>query len=146
MRNLLTIFTLVFTLMFSSPSYAEWTKVGEGVKGNTFYVDFERIRKDLSYVYWWELSDYKKPTTDYSKVTEVISVFSDKTYQQGDCELFRYKSLSVSLHKEPMGGGTGRVDNKPDIYWTYPTPDSVSETILKEVCSRSEKIRLVPTH
>ena len=30
------------------------------------------------------------------------------TILTGDCKLFRIKSLSISLHKEPMGGGTGK--------------------------------------
>ena len=48
MKKLTLIFTLlVSTVMFSSPSYSEWTKVNEDVKGNSFYVDFERIKKLL---------------------------------------------------------------------------------------------------
>jgi len=48
MKKLLLISTLLFsTLMFSTPSYGEWTKVSENVEGNSFYVDFERIKKLL---------------------------------------------------------------------------------------------------
>ena len=61
MKTLLTIFTLVFTVMFSSPSYSKWTNVGKNVEGKTFYLDFGRIRKHDGYVYWWWLSDYLKP-------------------------------------------------------------------------------------
>ena len=57
-------------------------------------------------------------------------------YIQDDCKLFRFKILSVSYHKEPMGGGTGEVDNVPDKDWRYPSPKSVEETTLKSVCSR----------
>ena len=39
MKKLLTIPILLFTLMFSSTSYAEWTKVSQNVNG-VFYVDF----------------------------------------------------------------------------------------------------------
>ena len=53
MKKLLFIFTLVCsTVGFSSPSFAEWTKIGENVYGTTFYVDFTRIRKHDGYVYW----------------------------------------------------------------------------------------------
>ena len=128
MKTLLTIFTLVFTLMFSSPSYSEWTSVSKDVKGNTFYVDYERIRKVDGFVYYWILRDYLKPHQGF---------LSSKTYLQGDCKLFRYKGLSYSFHKEPMGGGTGDVySNKPDKDWTYPPPNTSGETILKSVCSR----------
>ena len=63
MKKLLLIFTLLFsTLMFSTPSYGEWTKVGANVRGTNFYVDFDRIRKHDGYVYFWTLNDYLKPT------------------------------------------------------------------------------------
>ena len=128
MKFLLTIFTLVFSVMFSSTSFAEWTKVATGVDGRTYYVDFERIRKHDGYVYWWGLTDYLKA---------VDGDLSYKQYNQGDCKLFRFKYLSDSYHKQPMGKGdkTGG-SNKPDKDWSYPSPNSVVETILKSVCSR----------
>ena len=127
MKKLIPIL-LCSTVMFSSPSYAEWKKVSEGVSGNTFYVDLERIRKNDGYVYWWTLSDFLKP--------DKWGYLSFKIYNQGDCKLFRYKRLSFSFHKEPMGGGTGSVDNNSDKNWRYPAPDRADENILKSVCSR----------
>ncbi len=127
MKTLLTIFTLVFTLMFSSTSFAGWTEVSKN-SGKTYYVDFERIRKVDGFVYFWRLTDLLKPSP--------LGDLSVKFYRQGDCKLFRYKGLSSSIHKEPMGGGIARVFNKPSKEWSYPSPDSVDELILKEVCSR----------
>jgi len=103
--------------------------VGGSVSGDIFYVDFERIRKHGGYVYFWELIDRLKPTE--------IGHLSDKTYLQGDCELFRFKYLSFSFHKEPMGGGTADVSEpvKSMQGWKYPSPDSIGETILKVVCA-----------
>ena len=74
--------------------------------GNTYYVDFDRIIKVDGYVYYWFLGDYLKPTK--------LGILSFRVYSQGDCKLFRFKSLSYSFHKEPMGGGTGQIDNRPD--------------------------------
>ena len=129
MKNLLLIFTLLFSsVFFSSPSFAGWTEVGKNVDGTTFYVDFERIRKHDGFVYYWVLQDYLKPLK--------TGTLSFKMYNQGDCKLFRYKILSFSYHKEPMGGGTAEVDNVPDKEWTYPSPNSPSKVILKKVCSR----------
>jgi hypothetical protein len=127
MKSLLLIFTLLFsTLMFSSPSCAKWEKLTETVNGNTFYVNFERIKKQGGYVYFWVLGDYLKPKD---------GVLSYKNYRQGDCKLFRHKILSWSFHKEPMGGGTGQ-SITPNSVWTYPSPNSVGKTVLKSVCSR----------
>ena len=127
MKTLLTIFTLVFTVMFSSTSFAEWTKVIKNKSGATLYVDFERIRKHDGYVYWWTLIDLLKPFN---------GMLSYKVYNQGDCKLFRHKILSNSIHEEPMGGGTGKTDNRSDKEWSYPSPNTVYETALKAVCSR----------
>ena len=58
MKTLLTITTLVFTLMLSSTSFAEWTEVSNNmVEQNTYFVDFERIRKVDGFVYFWDLTD-----------------------------------------------------------------------------------------
>jgi hypothetical protein len=130
MKTLLTISTLVFAVMFSTPSYSEWRKVAKNKSGDTFYVDFERIRKHGGYVYFWVMEDYlKRRKGSYGHI-------SMKKYHQVDCKLFRYKGLSWSFHKEPMGGGTGEPDNTPDKEWTYPPPNSVNEHILKIICSR----------
>jgi hypothetical protein len=65
MKKLTLIFTLVFsTVMFSSPSYSKWTKVDETANGNTYYVDFERIRKVDGYVYFWRMENWLEPTKD----------------------------------------------------------------------------------
>ena len=127
MKKLITTLTLL--LMFSSPSYAEWTKVSRGVSENTYYVDFDRMRKVDGYVYYWFLLDLLKP--DYS------GDFSYKAYRQGDCKLFRIKKLSNSYHTQPMGEGTPSIiSNKPDAEWEYPIPSSVDGFFLNTVCKR----------
>jgi hypothetical protein len=114
--------------MFSTPSYGEWTWVAKDVNGITFYVDFERIRKHSGHVHWWTLSDYLKPS--------IYGDLSDRRYRQGDCKLFRHKILSLSSHKEPMGGGADSGGVTLSHGWKYPPPNSVDETILKRVCSQ----------
>ena len=127
MQSLLTILALVFTVMSSSTSFAEWTASNENVDGDIFYVDFERIRKQGGYVYFWVLQDYLKPRH---------GVLSVKLYRQGDCRNFRMLSLGFYFHKEPMGGGTGESHIPENPKWEYPPPNSVNESILNAVCSR----------
>ena len=128
MKTPLTIFTLVFTLMFSFPSFAGWTKVGVDTDGNTWYVDFKKIRKYDGYVYYWYLSDLLKPSENGD--------VSSKIYQQGDCKLFRSKFLGEIYFKGPMGtGDVLHSSNKPQKEWTIPAPNSAFDTILKSVCS-----------
>ena len=135
MKKLLLIFTLLFsTLMFSTPSYGEWTKVSSNDIGATFYVDLERIKKHGGYVYFWQLADYLKPLIGLRNELYL----SSKYYIQVDCKLFRAKNLSASFHNEPMGKRSGY---NPEIKgkhanWKYPHPNSVDEAILKRVCSQ----------
>ena len=130
MKKLLLIFTLLFsTLIFSSPSYGKWTKVDK-VDGTDIYVDFNNIRKHGGYIYWWVLSDWRKPLE--------TGVVSSETYNQGDCKLFRFKYLSGSFHKESMGNGPGTVltPKGDDTGWKYLPPNSSGEKTLKAVCNQ----------
>ena len=122
------IFTLLFsTLVFSSPSYADWTKTTGNVSGDNFYVDFDRIRKHDGYVYYWRLTDYLKPT-EYGDL-------SFKGYMQGDCKLFRFKKLSASYYTNSMCNGTPSNSDSIQTKWYYPSPNSANEVILNSVCS-----------
>ena len=129
MKKLLLIFALLFSAAISSsPVRAEWTEVSKNVDGTIFYIDLERIRKHDGYVHYWRLSNYLKPED---------GVWSSTLYIQGDCKLFRLKTLSFSSHKKPMGeGGAAKTDNTPDKDWFYPPPESAAETVLKLVCSQ----------
>jgi hypothetical protein len=129
MKPLLLIFTLLFTSVFlTSPSFAEWTKLGKNKKETTYYVDFERISRQGRYVHWWELGDRLKPNASgYS---------SNKAYKKGDCKLFRYKYLSHTNHIKKMGGGNGETVIPKNSQWYYPSPNSSIASVLKSVCSR----------
>jgi hypothetical protein len=124
MKKLILIL-LFSTVVFSSSSYAEWTDVNKDTDGNTFYVDLEKIKEHDGYVYYWSLVDYLKPTPN--------GVLSVKIYKQGDCKLFRFKRLSYSFHKEPMGGGNGDSNSPKNLEWVY-SPNSTSEAALRLAC------------
>ena len=130
MKTLTLIFTLVFTVMFSSLSYAGWTKVGENVIGNTFYVDFERIRKHGGYVYFWTMTDYLKPSPQ--------GYLSNQSYFQGDCKLFRRKTLTEHYFTDQMGRGTRKIWELTEFQkkWMYNPPNTIGEYVLKSACSR----------
>ncbi len=97
------------------------------MSGTIFYIDLEKIRKHDGYVYYWELVDYLKP---------INGVWSAKVYKQGNCKQFRFKFLSFSFYKDPMGNGTADTSNAIDKNWIYPPPISSAETVLKTVCSQ----------
>ena len=129
MKNLLTIFTLLFTVMIPSTSFAEWTEVGTHIDGHKYYVDFETIKKNGGYIYFWRLRDYLKP--------DKYGDFSSKVFQQVDCKLSKVIILSDSYHTGPMGGGeTSTSSNDPDTEWSNIVPGSIGELVQKSVCNR----------
>ena len=130
MKTLLTTFTLVFTLMFSSTSFAEWFEVTRSERGDTLYLDMDRIRQHDGYFYYWDLTDYLRPTE--------YGYLSISSYNQGDCKLFRSKVLSVIMHKQPMGRDVGETYSPENPEWEYPRPGSANEAILQAVCRVTE--------
>ena len=127
MKKLTLTFTILSTLIFPLNTFAEWTKVGTSVKGTTYFLDFDRLRKHDGFIYYWWMSDLLKPDKDGD-----LSYIS---YNQGDCKLFRYMQLSISYHSGPMGTGV-RNDITPGGEWYYPTPKSSNEFVLNQACSR----------
>ena len=126
MKSLLTIFTLVFTMMFSSTIFGEWKMMGND-EDTKFYIDVERIRKHDGYVYFWSLTDYSKPFTK-------SKLLSSKNYYKVDCDLFRYKILQYVYHKESMGRDIGETDEPHNKGWRYPQPNLFDEFFVKFVC------------
>ena len=98
--------------------------MSENIEG-TYYVDLAGIRKLGGFVYFWEVSDFSDPTK--------YGMMSGKVDIQGDCDLFQYKRLGVSLHKEPMGEGIGKTFLVAND-WKYPAKNSAIEVILRSIC------------
>ena len=120
--TLLTI--LMLAMMFSSTSFAEWTKVSENVDGDTSYVDFETIKEGGGYVYFWVLQDHLKPSTN--------GVLSVKLYREVDCDIPRKsRVLSYLFYKESMGKGSQESLTPKEPEWDYPPPGSSIEVILE---------------
>ena len=59
-RPLLAFKLLLSMMMYSSTGFAEWTKVSKSVDGDRS-IDFT-VKYHNGMVYYWELSDYIKPT------------------------------------------------------------------------------------
>jgi hypothetical protein len=116
--------------MLPISSYAGWTKVAEAMNGDKYYVDFEIIKQQNGYIFWWQLTDRLKPSP--------TGVSSGKFYFQSDCKILSYKILSFSAHKEPMGEGIGKVDNTPDKEWGYLPINSPMKKTLIAACKHAK--------
>ena len=120
------ILILLFSLLISFNSYGEWTQVSENLSGDAFYyVDKETIKEGGRYVYWWDLGDSEKL---------IGTSLSAKFYQEGDCAVHRYRTLSYVFYKQRMGKGESDIDNPQNPEWTYPAPGSIEKDILDFVC------------
>ena len=129
MKYLVLILTLLFSpVLFAPISYAGWTKVNKSISGDTSYVDYDRVRKQSGYIYFWQLQDYLHSTK--------YAIRSKKTYNQVDCKLLRYKSLSSVVYKKPMGLGWWRTLPKGKSKWQFPSSGSVIKMILIKICSK----------
>lgn len=122
-RHLKFVF-LLSALMLSTPSYADWQKMGmDG--GETYYIDTDRIRSDDDLVYYWQLVDLDKPTKEGWK--------SRISYMRGNCKIFSVQPQGSTWSKEQMFSSSGNVFNQ-NFRAFYPTPNSLAERILKRVC------------
>ena len=119
--------------MIASPAYADWEEIFKDAAGNTYHINFDSIRTNGGYVYWWDLSDFLKPN-EYGTLSTIV-------YAQGDCEVFRLKNLSYSYYKQPMGEGRPYMtDSTPDTEWTYPPPNSPAADVFNIVCKLAENL------
>ena len=126
MKKLALFIGLFVPVAISSPSFGDWAKIAENTTGNTFYVDFQKIRQTDGYVYFWLLNDYGSESE--------WGYLSSTAYVQGDCNLFRYKNLTWSIYKQPMGVGDNPASIKPPDEWLYPSSNQSDEIILEIIC------------
>ena len=128
MKKLLTLTVILYSLIFSSVSFGEWTEVGTTKVGDTYYVDLERMRIHNGFKYLWRLSDFLEPTES--------GLLSASIYTQIDCKEFRVRNLQYIYYKQPMGEGSGESEPSSDKDWYYPTPDSLKDLMIKKGCEK----------
>ncbi len=127
MKKLLTLTVILYSLIFSSVSFGEWTEVGESEGGDIFYVDFDTVRVRNDYIYYWKLQDYIAPRKIW---------FSMKGYTQVDCNAFRSKTLTYIAYTQSMGKGTGETVNRENPPWKYHPPNSVMNDEMTLICEQ----------
>ena len=126
-RPLLAFKLLLSMMIYSSTVFAEWTKVSENMSGDTFYIDFTTVKYRNGMVYYWELSDYVKPSEN-----GILSVLQ---YNQGHCDLVAEKGLSWIFYGGPMGKGPILLrDNNPDKNWKHRPAGTSAYDIIKRGC------------
>ena len=127
----LTVLSLI-TVAFAPPVFAGWTEVGEGVSGNTYYIDYDTVKENNGYVYYWRLSNYLKP--------DQFGDLSAKVLREADCDIPRKsRALSGIFYKQPMASGNGDTETASSDEWKYTAPNSVIELMTNAVCDYAGK-------
>lgn len=119
---------LAFVMMVASPAWAEWTFVAKSVEGDSFFIDFENLRKEGNIRKVWQKVELTKENkfkwlslryrNEYDCKNETISILSLTAFSE------------KNLVGERLWNGN-KISEKDDI-----APDSVDWSILKKVCSK----------
>ena len=118
---------LASTVAFASPVFAEWTEVSTDVDGDTWYIDYDTVKENNGYVYYWRLLNYLKP--------DQFGDLSAKVLYELDCDIPRkYRYLSQLYYTQPMASGSTSTTNNNASEWKYPSPNSVAEGMTNKVC------------
>ena len=131
MRKLTLILSLMFSVTLSSPSYAEWLKVGVTPDGDTYYVNLDKIEERDGFVFFTGLQDNLKPFIGHNYPT----VMSGAIYFQGDCGEFRLKPIRSSAYGKPMGQEHIETKDFPKSAWHQIPPKSLQGVMLRKVCN-----------
>jgi hypothetical protein len=119
---------LALVILFAPPVWAGWTFVTQDVDGNSFFIDFETLRKEGNLRKVWG-------KTELSKVNK-FDWSSTRQRNEFDCKNETKTILSVSAFSKGNLQGeklfdANKITDKEDV-----APDSVDWSILKLVCSK----------
>ena len=131
MKKITILLVIIFTFLFSTTSWGEWSLLTENVGGKSYY-DKDRVRKSGKSLYFWMLIDLIKPTK---------GVLSSTSYTQLDCSIFRFKTLKFQSYNKSMGRGIMTTDETPKGErgeWKYPQPESMFEIIFNKICEEQQ--------
>ena len=126
MYKIKIILVIIFTFLFSTTSWGEWSFGKKDKEGNTFYYDKERVRKKNGNFFFWELENYGKDRSGANSKTTFIGL---------DCSILRYIDVKILLFTKPMGEGEQIFYSHDTGGWEYPLPNSLREEMFEEICN-----------
>ena len=122
---------LIFVMSGLSPAAAQaWLKVTSG-QSTTLYIDPASVVRTNSIVTVTELADFKTDRSDRSG----FSYRSQVTQYEINCEKYVRRMLSQTTYLGAFGMGKEMSSLKYAGAWTSPTPSSIGEVLVREVCA-----------
>ena len=130
MKKLSILMTILFSIIFTFPSYGDWVKVKKNM-----YVNLDRIRNIDGYTYFWMLEDIPTGMEHFDKYAQSYYIYSLTKYFKGDCKLFRSRLMIVNDHEKRMGKDIPNKSHEYNRKWIYPLPNSNDDKLLNKVCN-----------
>ena len=127
-----TLVYFVLTLAIAFPCLSKWKKLEEGDEYVRYY-DIDTVKKIDGIVHIWSMKDFKK--------TQKNGNLSTKYFMKYDCNLKRYKILSIIEYETNMGRGRKftykkNISNElEEINWTHTKSNSEEDNSLRLLCN-----------
>ena len=131
MKFFFIVSIIIFNVIYSSTSFAEWEIVAENPE-STLFIETTSIKKSNGIIYYWMLRNYTKPNK--------FADLSSKVLYETDCKVpLKTKVLAAMFYNGPMGTNevTSTISDailKKKSY-IYATPESGIEFSIKFVCN-----------
>ena len=125
MKKITILLVIIFSFLFSSTCWGEWTKVVSSGNGDDFYVDREKIKKRGNYVYLWMLIDMIEPNEG--------GTMSQIRYVKLDCVNKQLIWLKIRTFNVPMAEGVLSNESHKKL-WEPIGPKTVYEFIREKSC------------
>jgi len=122
--------TALVAIALPAPAFAsDWVFVDESVASkDRYYIDRQSIRlMPNGYKRAWVRTDHNMP--------DKFGDTSAKVYYEHDCNQGRRRMLTSTYYKGEEVTTSGNTVGS-NAEWTYPSPDSIAETLLNLVCRR----------
>ena len=113
--------------LVAAPAWAEWVQMSDS-DDLVAYIDPATIHKDGNLRRVWTVQDLKQKGKN--------GEMSRRALLEYDCKEERSRTLSYSLHSEPMSGGQLLLTNDYYSRWTAIVSGTDGAVPLKFVCAR----------
>ena len=121
-------YTLLFFVLLSTPSYAEWLYIADNIEDDTFYIETKKITSNNGYIHYHMMVNYDKPNNG---ARSVISTHI------GNCQTDEMKYNSDKYYSKQMGKGSliGG-SSQPDISWIALPAGSPYSNLQRHACKQ----------
>ena len=125
---------IVILLTFLSlPCWGEWVPISKNSQGDITYVANKSISIKGSYLYYWELSDYKN-IKEYGYMSTTI-------FKQVDCNSTAFQTLRFISFTKPKGEGEILKNHNSNANLVTASWGSSSYHSLRAACQYGKKIQ-----